>query len=239
MADSLHKVITKFRDNFKNSIIETIDGKFAILESQLRDENIDTGKFVNQDQFTAFTSKLIPVIEDFVETKAKVDHLTTVNELKAVQHSPNTKNVVIEHQRVTNLTMPTPIPVVKMDVVPMWARPNEEVEIPDCESPTKFTPLEVDGTTYWLDNDHVVYKETDEGYEEIGSYDPETGEISIEDEDEDEETMEEVEEEEDEGVEAEEFKYKGKTYFRDGDNNVYNEDGEEVGTWTGSTIKFV
>jgi len=235
MADSLHKVITKFRDNFKNSIIETIDGKFAVLESQLRDENIDTGKFVNQDQFTAFTSKLIPVIEDFVETKAKVDHLTTVNELKAVQHSPNTKNIVIEQQRLTNLGMPTPI--VKMDVVPMWARQNEDIEIPDCESPTKFTPLEVDGTTYWLDNDHVVYKETDEGYEEIGSYDPETGEISIEDDEEDDEMEEE--EDEEEGVEAEEFKYKGKTYLRDAENTVYNEDGEEVGTWTGSTIKFV
>ena len=236
MSDFLHKVITKFRDSFKNSIFETIDSKFAVLESQLRDENIDinTTKFVNKDDFSAFTSKLIPVIENFVEIKAKVDHLTTVNELKAVQHSPNTKNVVIEHQSVMNMS----IPVVKMDVVPMWARPNEEVEIPDCESPTKFTPLEVDGTTYWLDNDHIVYKETDEGYEEIGSYDPETGEISIED-DEEEEKDEVMEEEEEEGVEAEEFKYKGKTYLRDAENNVYNEDGEEVGTWTGLTIKFI
>ena len=229
MSDFLHKVITTFRDSFKSSIFETIENKFAVLESQLRDQNINTTNFVNKDEFNEVTSalnKIIPVIEDFVsqkylmdEMRNKVEHLTTMNEIKAVQYSPTTKNIVIEHEPVAN---------VKMDVVPMWTCPNEDVEIPDCESPTKFTPLEVDGTTYWLDNDHVVYKETDEGYEEIGSYDPETGEISMEDE-----------EMEEEGVETEEFKYKGKTYFRDEDNNVYNAEGEEVGTWTGTSVKFV
>ena len=231
MSDFLHKVITTFRDSFKSSIFETIENKFAVLESQLRDQNINTTNFVNKDEFNEVTSalnKIIPVIEDFVsqkylmdEMRNKVEHLTTMNEIKAVQYSPTTKNIVIEHEPVANM---------KMDGVWVGARPNEEVEIPDCESPTKFTPLEVDGTTYWLDNDHIVYKETDEGYEEIGSYDPETGEISMEDE--------EMEEEE-EGVEMEEFKYKGKTYFRDEDNNVYNAEGEEVGTWTGTSVKFV
>jgi hypothetical protein len=105
--------------------------------------------------------------------------------------------------------------------------------IVDCEEPTKFTPLEIDGKTYWLDDDHVVYKETEEGYEQVGSYDPESGEVAIED---DEEEQEEEEEEEEEGIETEEFIFKGQTYYRDSDNNVYNEDGDQLGIWNGKKI---
>ena len=46
----------------------------------------------------------------------------------------------------------------------------------------------------------------------------------------------EGEEEEDEGEELEEIEYKGATYYRDADKNVYmtNEDGEfvQVGVWS-------
>ena len=70
----------------------------------------------------------------------------------------------------------------------------------------------------------MVYKETDEGYEEIGTYDTETGNLDIEDAD--------------EAIETTEFTYKGKTYYRDEDNNVYNEEGEEIGLWTGTVVKF-
>ena len=83
---------------------------------------------------------------------------------------------------------------------------------------------------------YQIYKETEEGYEEIGSYDPDTGELNIE-EGEGEDEGEEVEAE-DEEIETVEFTFKGKTYLRDEENNVYNEDGEEVGKWTGTAIKF-
>jgi hypothetical protein len=110
----------------------------------------------------------------------------------------------------------------------------------ETEGETKFTPLEVGDMVYWLDDDHVVYKETEEGFEAIGSYDPESGELSLEEEDEEaeEETeQEEVEaEEEDEEEELEEFEYKGKTYYRDTDNMVYNDQLEQVGFWTGSKL---
>ena len=45
-------------------------------------------------------------------------------------------------------------------------------------------------------------------------------------------------EEEEEGIEVEDFEYKGTTYQRDADGNVYL-DGEQVGVWTGKTIKAV
>jgi hypothetical protein len=65
--------------------------------------------------------------------------------------------------------------------------------------------------------------ETEDGYEQVGVYDPET------------KTIKPVEESEDEGVEVEDFEYKGKTYQRDAENNVYL-DGEQVGSWNGKKI---
>jgi len=56
----------------------------------------------------------------------------------------------------------------------------------------------------------------------------------------DDESVEEEEEDEEEedGIEVEDFEYKDNTYQRDADNNVYL-DGEQVGVWTGKTIKAV
>jgi hypothetical protein len=120
----------------------------------------------------------------------------------------------------------------------------ERIEPEEAKEPV-FTPLEVGDETYWLDSDYKLYKETEEGYEEInGTYDPETGELELEEDEaskEEDEAEEEDEgsEEEDEGVEAEEFTYKNKTYYRDSNNNVYNADGDTIGIWNGSVIKFI
>jgi hypothetical protein len=78
-----------------------------------------------------------------------------------------------------------------------------------------------------VDKNFVAYKETDEGYKEIGTYDTETGNLDIEDSD------------EENAIETTEFTYKGNTYYRDEDNNVYNEDGDEIGIWTGTVVKFI
>lgn len=55
---------------------------------------------------------------------------------------------------------------------------------------------------------------------------------------EEENAEEEVAEEEEEGLELEEFEYKGKTYYKDGENRVYGQDEEgepsvetPIGTW--------
>ena len=56
--------------------------------------------------------------------------------------------------------------------------------------------------------------------------------------DEDSEVEEVEEEEEEEGIDIEEFEYKGTTYARDDDGNVYL-DGEMVGIWTGKSIRAI
>ena len=97
----------------------------------------------------------------------------------------------------------------------------------DDENPLK--PITIKGKPYFIDHDNAVYVETDEGYEEIGSYNQATKSLDLHD------AASEEEEEEEEAVEVEDFEYKGKTYQRDADNNVYY-DGELVGTWNGKRI---
>ncbi len=46
------------------------------------------------------------------------------------------------------------------------------------------------------------------------------------------------EEEEEEEAELEEFTFKGKTYYKDDDNNVYNDDGDLIGRKVGVNVVF-
>jgi hypothetical protein len=112
------------------------------------------------------------------------------------------------------------------------------------------------GMTYYRDDELTVYKETDDGYEEIGLWDStrnivvfheieeiedelQSHETDTEKEETDEQEGETLEEETEEEVEVEctPFEYKGVAYLRDPDNNVYSEDGEgPIGTWNGKKI---
>jgi hypothetical protein len=121
---------------------------------------------------------------------------------------------------------------VEMEVEAEAEDEEEEDDSPDLRQ------VMIKGKQYFMDAENSVYVETDEGYEEIGKYNSaldciEGAEGDSEDETEVEE--EEEEEEEEEGVEVEEFLYKGKTYQRDSENNVYD-DGEQIGTWNGKKI---
>ncbi len=49
---------------------------------------------------------------------------------------------------------------------------------------------------------------------------------------------EEGEEEEEEEAELEEFTFKGKTYYKDDENNVYNDDGDLIGRKVGVNVVF-
>ena len=107
---------------------------------------------------------------------------------------------------------------------------EEEEEEPDLR------PVTYKGQQYFVDAEHSLYTETDEGYEEVGKWDPLSHTPSFFGAEENEEVVEEEEEaEEEEAVEVEEFEYKGKTYQRDSENNVYL-DGEQIGTWNGKKI---
>ena len=98
-------------------------------------------------------------------------------------------------------------------------------EATEEEPEPELKPIKIKKVQYYIDSENNLYSETEDGYEQVGVYDPET------------KTIKPVEEEEEsEGaVEVEDFVYKGTTYQRDAENNVYL-DGEQVGTWNGKKI---
>ena len=119
------------------------------------------------------------------------------------------------------------------------AEPEEEEEVEEEEEetdPATFPSLKHKGKVYKQAPDNTLYLETEEGWEEVGIWDPKT------------KTIVEAEVEEEEEAEAEEeepnfteFQYKGKIYFLDEENNVYKETEEgyeEVGKWNGKKILF-
>jgi len=244
MADQLHTVITQFRDSYLTELKNNLYNVFASLESKIRDtlhtsppptNDIQTIKNLLEEMKQSRNVIVQNPINSmgyhpFTSLPTETKYLTVFND------APSSTSSVCDHQEFTT------IPSAKSAVNEETSCKSSSTSIVDCEEPTKFTPLEIDGTTYWLDDDHIVYKETEEGYEEVGSFDPESGEVVIEqddveeEEEEEEEEAEEEEEEEEEGIETEEFIFKGQTYYRDSDNNVYNEDGEQLGIWNGKKI---
>ena len=93
---------------------------------------------------------------------------------------------------------------------------EEAVEEAAEEDSDALQPLEVDNITYYYDSEGNVYLPNDEGEvgEPVGKYDPETGEFELELTS-DSETLTP-------------FTYKGKTYLKDSEDNVYTETGEET-----------
>jgi flagellar biosynthesis GTPase FlhF len=106
---------------------------------------------------------------------------------------------------------------------------EEEVvseEATEEESEPELKPIKIKKILYYIDSENNLYSETEDGYEQVGVYDPETKTIK---------PVEEEEAESEGAVEVEDFVYKGATYQRDAENNVYL-DGEQVGTWNGKKI---
>ena len=238
MIDMLHSVINKARDDFKNSINDTIEMKFALLESKIRDsQNTATSENpANLKYLQDYIKKEIGSLKDANTNVYESGLLSIKNELMTFISSQLTKK---EPQIPTGHNISDNLVIKRVEHVERV----EPEKVEEAEEPV-FSPLEVGDKTYWLDSEYKLYKETEEGYEEInGTYDPETGELELEDDDEaseddDEDEASEAEDEE-EAVETEEFTYKNKTYYRDSNNNVYNADGDTIGIWTGSVIKFI
>lgn len=130
---------------------------------------------------------------------------------------------------------------------------DEQVAVPCSESvhsiaeaeegteENEMTVLQVDGVDYYLDNENNVFTLDEEAgeYTHVGTYDPEDGSIAFLEQAEEEE-VEEQEEVVDEDP-MEEFTYKGETYYRDSESNVYTLDEEageytHIGTWNGKKI---
>jgi hypothetical protein len=121
---------------------------------------------------------------------------------------------------------------------------EDAVSIPASEADTEgevdeqLKKIIIKGVQYYMDDDNVVYTETEDGYEQVGTYDAKTDSLILDEVAEAVEEEVEEEDEEEEAIEVEDFLYKGKTYQRDSENNVY-EDSEQIGTWNGKKIVSV
>lgn len=73
-------------------------------------------------------------------------------------------------------------------------------------------------------------EESEEEVEEVEEVEEEGPDVSVQEEEADEEEAEELE--------LEEFTYKGKSYYKDDENNVYNDDGDVIGRKVGPSVVF-
>lgn len=201
----------------------------------------------------------IPV-EAVGETESMTDLLT-------LKPEPTSRNVLVPSVRNTPAlsaaiaaanppTLSLTTPIVQEDSVGPGQLSEDAEEEKDEENVDEGTVEEeeedsegfpikqvvIQGKSYFMDSDNTVYTETEEGYEEIGMYDPALDKVVLHGQEEQEEDVGEEEqndEEESESLEVEEFEYKGKSYYRDEANNVYDEEMTLIGEWTGSRIKRI
>ena len=247
MLDNLHSAMTKARSEIMGSINNIFDNRFSLLESQVRDcsamgsvgnneiENIklELHRYVHSELNSVTVALMndtraqFEVFKDNIknELQSIKNELTKKNEAPLVCSPSISNNLVVERKDESSIMLCEEVEVDAEQEVESEVEVEEEQEVEEeAEPENKFSLVERNNKKYWVDENLVVYKETEEGYEEIGTYNTETGDLDIE--------------KEEEGIETVEFTYKGVTYYRDQDNTVYNEDGDEIGLWTGSVVKF-
>jgi len=262
MADSIHMVLSTFR----NSILTSI----AQLEFQLRDVCSDISRQQSTDQVNVLKETITKSLEDINTRMASMElNIKTVmteqpnkssqdllrEELLSFKPSLYSRNILVSSKHNTpalNAAVAAANPpsfdlcdsddelessfddAVSDDVEEVVQEIVENV-VEGVVEDEPLRPIVLDGISYYIDSDNLLYHETEDGYEQVGSYDPKKDTVELLIMEEEEEEEEEKEEEEEEGIEVEEFVYKGKTYQRDSDNIVYL-DGEEIGVWDGKRI---
>lgn len=244
MADQLHNALSQFRDTLLTAV--------ARLEFQLRDGLVqkNTRRTVSletdsecsiEDRLDELQSQLKSVFSRIavMEGDQHTERSSIAEEILEIEPLANTKNVVVPSAHATpalaaavaamnppemNIStgdsaasseMEVEEEVVEEEVVEEEAEQVVEEETPDLR------PVRIKGTQYYIDSENILYTETEDSYEAVGKWNAAT------------KTIEPLEEEEE--IETEEFEYKGRTYQRDDENNVYF-DGEKVGTWNGKRI---
>ena len=250
MADNIHNTLAAFRDTMLTAI--------ARLEFQLRDSM--TGRDLyerstvlseihgpDMSKYEATLQELFKRIDGLEQRVSESQMLE--REFMEIRPALNTRNILVPSVRSTpalaaavaaasalppdlELNSETSSESEEEEDVAEKAVEEEAVEeevvseeATEEESEPELKPIKIKKVQYYIDSENNLYSETEDGYEQVGVYDPET------------KTIKPVEEEEEsEGaVEVEDFVYKGTTYQRDAENNVYL-DGEQVGTWNGKKI---
>jgi hypothetical protein len=105
------------------------------------------------------------------------------------------------------------------EVVEDQAELEEEAIEEEEDNSESLNEIEVDGVSYYYDSNGDVWElnEDNEPIGIIGKYNETDGEFEL------------FNQAEPEGLQCEEFTYKGRTYLKDADNNVYTTEGEETG----------
>jgi len=240
MADSLHTALSQFRDTVLNAV--------AGLEFKLRDLSKDSPKDSPKDSTTDY----ITAIDRLHKQN---EHLVSSNQyiissIKSLEENISSLKAI---PKKTDSEYSTEILNIMKPV-------SENIVVTEVDKFANITPDEpelekfvVDDLEYYKDTDNNVYVKKGDDYEQVGEWDPSENTLGLydEDEEEDEEVVEDEEDEEvveaedeevvededeEEAVECESFEYKGITYLRDSENNVYNDEGETIGVWTGKKV---
>ena len=219
MADSLHNNLAQFRDTMLSAIarleFEVRDGRSSVnvpFGNEYMNPNGTLQTQVNNLQNTlTFLMTRLDSLER--NNNTNTPSYTDVNEILEMKAPQNSRDIIVHSPHCT--------PALSAAVAS--ANPPEMIlESDEEEEEEELKPIKIKGVLYYLDGDNTAYTETEDGYEEVGKYDPVKNVVEVDDE-------------EEEGVEVEDFLYKGNIYQRDSDNNVYL-DGEQVGTWNGKRI---
>ena len=254
MSDPIHMCLSKFRDSILSSVahlefqLRDVTASHTTQTAAPISVADETVRKELQD-VRARMAEMEETMTMLMEKYAKQDTIDMIRqELLSIQPSLDTKNILISSVRNTPALQAAVAAANPPDfqledsedddtlssILADEEDTDQIVDVPEeikSEGDVEDEPLKqvvIQGTSYYMDNDNLLYHETEDGYEQIGSYDPvhDTIELLVEDsEDQDSE----------EAVEVEEFEYKGKTYQRDNDGIVYL-DGEEIGTWNGTRI---
>ena len=249
MADSLHNVLASFRDSILQSI--------ARLEFQMRDIAA-AQRFTPTHSVYEVPASHGPSDSTIQEILSRIESLETklsetvtvkkestesfhgtdeVEEIIKIEQPTNTRNIIVLSAFSTPALAaavaaadaafhPITLDSVSESVASGEVVEEEGTEVEEDSGP-ELTNVIIKGVSYYMDASNTVYQETEDGYEEVGTYNPKLDRIEVAEED---------AEEEEEAIETEEFVYKGQTYQRDAEGNVYDDEGDVIGHWNGKKI---
>ena len=210
MSDS---TIQHLFSSLEHTVRERLDGIREVIELTRPRGHVHTS-------FPGMNTTYIPCADTPI-LLTKIANLESANQSLAQTLQEMRQEVASLRARIDDKSLLPLNPIEGIEVIP-----KREVAIPEAE-PLSFADRLLLNTK--------ARKALEA--EEMGESRVDVYPLSVEEEVEEEAEEEEAEEAVEEAVELEEFEYKGSTYYRDSDNNVYmaDEDGEcqeqPFGTW--------
>ena len=155
--------------------------------------------------------------EELVEEQAELEEAIEVVEEDQAELEEAIE--VVEEEEEEQADLEEEVVEEEEEVVEEEEQLEEEEEQQEEDNSESLNEIEVDGVYYYYDSNGDVWElnEANEPVGIIGKYNETDGEFEL------------FNQAEPEGLQCEEFTYKGRTYLKDADNNVYTTEGEETG----------